>query len=56
MRPKIIITVQGGVADVCILPEGVDVEIWDYDYEGMAESELDKDDDGNACIRKVYEG
>jgi hypothetical protein len=49
MDKKVIITINGGIPEIIQAPDGVDVEIWDYDTDGMHQDELDelvKDDSG----------
>ena len=46
---KVIISIYNGIPEVIQAPDGVDVEIWDYDTDGMHQDELDelvKDDSG----------
>lgn len=48
-KPRVLIEVSGGVAYVVAQPQGVHVEIKDYDVDGCTESELaemPKDDKG----------
>lgn len=43
---KVIITIDSGIPEVLQAPDGVDVEIWDYDVEFYPEADLLEDDDG----------
>ena len=47
MDKKVIITINGGIPEVIQAPDGVDVEIWDYDTEFYSEADLLEDADGN---------
>ena len=45
---KITISISGGIAEAVSIPEGVEVEIRDYDIEGCCESlPLKEDNDGD---------
>ncbi len=46
--PRVMISVSGGVADVIFKPVGVIVTIFDYDTDGVEET--DKDPDGERCV------
>jgi hypothetical protein len=41
------IKIMGGVAYIVGWPEGVEIEIWNYDYFPGETAELAKDDDDN---------
>ena len=45
-KKRVIITIRRGIPEVIEAPDGVDVEIWDYDTDGMHPDELDEDDSG----------
>jgi hypothetical protein len=48
-KRRVIVTIRGGIPEVIEAPDNVDVEIRDYDTEGMHQDELDelvKDDRG----------
>lgn len=47
---QVIVTVNGGVADILLKPKGVAVTLYDYDVEGCEETSLDKDPDGQSCM------
>ena len=49
---KVVVTVRGGVAEVAYCPNGVVVEIRDYDTDGCDEDKLEED---GACVA-IYEG
>jgi hypothetical protein len=46
MDKKVIIEVRGGIPEIVEAPDGVDVEIWDYDTDGYIEADLLEDADG----------
>ena len=46
-KKRVIITINGGIPEVIQAPDGVDVEIWDYDTEFYSEADLLEDADGN---------
>jgi hypothetical protein len=50
-KEPIIISVQGGVAEVESNPSGHEIIIRDYDNEGYDEDELEEDEDGNEYMR-----
>ena len=46
---RVVITIHRGIPEITQCPDGIDVEIWDYDTDGMHPDELDelvKDDSG----------
>lgn len=49
---KVVVIVRGGVAEVANCPEGVVVEIRDYDTDGCDKDKLEED---GACVA-IYEG
>ena len=53
---RIIIDLEGGVVhDVSGIPKGVEIELRDYDTEGLdLESRLKKDDAGHEYIESIY--
>jgi hypothetical protein len=53
-KEKVIIIVQGGVADVFQKSKNVEVEIRDYDIDGTEEDRLQKDKDGDEYIAAIY--
>jgi hypothetical protein len=56
-KKRVVVTIRRGIPEVIEAPDGVDVEIWDYDTEGMHQDELDelvKDDRG--CEYFLREG
>ena len=46
--PQVLLSVSGGVTDVIFKPKGIKVIIYDYDIDGVAETQ--KDPDGADCI------
>ena len=48
--PVVVIVVEGGIAYVRDLPPGVVVRIYDYDFDGVDDEDLDIDDAGIKCI------
>lgn len=55
LNESIVISVDGGlVQDISGIPEGVGVEVWDYDTEGMDEERIEEDDNGNEFVRSEY--
>lgn len=55
-KPKVVITVFGGVVDVETLPKGIDVEVRDYDVDGCDENRIKKDKNGISVIIMEFEG
>ncbi len=53
-KEKVIIIVQGGVADVFQKSDNVEVEIRDYDIDGTEDERLKKDKDGDEYIAAIY--
>ena len=45
-KKRVVITINGGIPEIVEAPDGVDVEIWDYDTEFYSEADLLEDDDG----------
>ena len=45
-KKRVIITINGGIPEVIQAPDGVDVEIWDYDVLGILDADLLEDADG----------
>ena len=43
---KVIIEVRDGIPEIVEAPDGVDVEIWDYDTEFYEDEDLHEDDEG----------
>ena len=43
---KVIIEVRCGIPEIVEAPDGVDVEIWDYDTEFYEDEDLHEDDEG----------
>jgi hypothetical protein len=46
-KKRVIVTIRGGIPEVLEAPDGVDVEIWDYDTEWYPKDELEEDEDGD---------
>jgi hypothetical protein len=56
-KKRVVITIYRGIPEITQCPDDIDVEIWDYDTEGMHQDELDelvKDDRG--CEYFLREG
>ncbi len=53
-KKRVVVTIRGGIPEVLEAPDNVDVEIWDYDTDGMHPDELDEDDRG--CEYFLREG
>lgn len=53
---KIIIRIEGGIAELESAPSGVQVEFRDYDVEGADLEDLVKDEHGNLMFSKTEEG
>jgi hypothetical protein len=56
-KKRVVITIHRGIPEITQCPDDIDVEIWDYDTEGMHQDELDelvKDDRG--CEYFLREG
>lgn len=53
-RADVLVTVEGGVADVDVRTSNVTVEIRDYDVDGVEEDHelLWTDENGDCCIRR----
>jgi len=47
----VLVTVQGGVADVKVRTPGVVIEVRDYDVDGVEDDLLWTDEDGDRCVR-----
>ena len=45
-KKRVIITINGGIPELLEAPDGVDVEIWDYDTEFYEDEDLHDDDNG----------
>ena len=43
---KVVVTIHRGIPEILEAPDGVDVEIWDYETEFYPEADLLEDDDG----------
>ena len=41
-KKRVVITINGGIPEIVEAPDGVDVEIWDYDTDGMYQDDLDQ--------------
>ena len=50
-KPDVMVTVEGGVAHVDVLKPGIVVEVRDYDVDGVDESDLWTNEDGDRCVR-----
>jgi hypothetical protein len=48
------ITVEGGVVQNVVCPEGVKVIVRDYDAEGVEAEQLKQDDDGDDYIETIW--
>lgn len=46
-KKRVVISIYSGIPEIIEAPDGVDVEIWDYDTECYPEAELKQDEDGN---------
>ena len=46
---KIMIRIDGGFAKMISKPRGVEIQLNDYDVDGISELELDKDENGKSC-------
>ena len=51
--PDVLVTVEGGVADVQVYKPGVVVEVRDYDVDGADDDQdlLWTDENGDRCVR-----
>jgi hypothetical protein len=47
----VLVTVQGGVADVRVRTPGLVIEVRDYDVDGVEDDLLWTDEDGGRCVR-----
>lgn len=45
-KKRVVITIDGGIPEVIEAPDGVDVEVWDYDTDFYSEDDLYEDDNG----------
>lgn len=45
-KKRVVITINGGIPEIVEAPDGVDVEIWDYDTEFYEDEDLHEDADG----------
>jgi hypothetical protein len=45
-RKRVIVTIRGGIPEVLEAPDGVAVEIRDYDIWAYPEGDLEEDEDG----------
>ena len=45
-KKRVIVTIRGGIPEIIEAPDGVDVEIRDYDTEWYPKDELEEDEDG----------
>lgn len=45
-KKRVIITIEGGIPEIIEAPEGVDIEIWDYDTDWYDEADLLEDSKG----------
>ena len=45
-RKRVVVTIREGIPEIIEAPDGVDVEIWDYDTWSYRQDELEEDDDG----------
>lgn len=45
-KKRVVVTIRRGIPEVIEAPDGVDVEIWDYDTEWYPKDELEEDEDG----------
>lgn len=58
LEDKVLITISGGVADLTTKPFGVEVEIMDFDVEGVdaeGDERCKKDKDGNWYQEMIWE-
>ncbi len=54
-KKKIRITMEGGVIhDIEYIPEGVVVEIWDFDVDGIDEVDISTNSAGEQYYKSVY--
>lgn len=53
----VILIVRGGVAHVLFKPQGVNLSIYDYDWESASQDDphLSRDPDGNVCLYQEYD-
>jgi hypothetical protein len=49
-KKRVVVTIRRGIPEVIEAPDGVDVEIWDYDTDGVHPDNLSEDDDGEEYI------
>ena len=48
--------VSGGLVQwITGIPQDVQVLVFDYDVDGIADERLNRDDEGNRCIIAIYE-
>jgi hypothetical protein len=45
-KKRVVVTIRRGIPEVIEAPDGVDVEIWDYDTEWYDREDLEEDEDG----------
>ena len=45
-RKRVVVTIREGIPEVMEAPDGVAVEIWDYDTEWYDRGDLVEDEDG----------
>ena len=53
-KEKVIITVRGGVAEVSDKSDNIEVEIRDYDCDGVDDERLVKDKYGDTYVKGTY--
>lgn len=57
-RSDVVITLKDGIVDVIRFPEGVSVEVRDYDIQGIGDNGFDdihRDADGRRFNRMIHE-
>lgn len=47
---KVVVTIHRGIPEVTECPDGIDVEVWDYDTDGVHHDDLSEDDDGEKYL------
>jgi len=52
--PKVIITINGGCADIAEKPDDVEVIIRDYDVDGVDDAVLQTDGDGDRYQEMIF--
>jgi hypothetical protein len=50
MPKRVVIALTRGIPEIIEAPDGVDVEIWDYDTDFCPEEDLSEDDEGRKYL------